>query len=429
MDSRPSPLDVLDGAPSVLPHGAEVTTRVERLLGERRLPPGLVGRVTRARDGGYDVQVLGLGEVWFRRDELLPRREGQAAFAVRRETAWSALRQCAVLEATVGSRAWGLADATSDTDVRGAFLLPFRWTAGLVEPPRDLVSADGSHTFWEVEKTIAQALRADPNTLELLFVPSVRALDEVGEWLLSARHAFVSKQLFGSFGRYALRQLDSLTKSARLAAHRDTVLDWLRANPALTLDDVAARLADLSPREHASSAEALLATKTYLKQLYRSLADQGFIAANDFASLKAWALAGGVVHRGDDDGETFARRLSPRNAYNLLRLIHLATGWLRTGAPSFEATGALRARLLDIKGGGVPLSEVLAEAEALAPALEAARDTSPLPDGPDLAAAHGLLQRIAEVRAARWLSRAPGPWGHDAPPAPAPASTDPRVGP
>lgn len=420
MASRPQGLDALDGAPSALPHGTEVTTRVERLVGERRLPPGLVGRVTRARDGGFDVQLLGLGEVWFGRDELLPRREGQVAFAVRREVAWAALRQCVVLEATVGSRAWGLADERSDTDVRGAFLLPFPWTTGLVEAPRDLVSADGSQTFWEAGKAVTQALRADPNTLELLFVPSVRAVDEVGEWLLAARQAFVSKQLFGSFGRYALRQLDSLAKAARLAEHRDTVLDWLRAEPSLTLDVVAERLAAVSPREHPTPAEALVAAKTYLKQLYRSLSDQGLLATSDFASLKAWALAGGAVHRGDEDGETFARRLSPKNAYNLLRLIHLATGWLRTGVPTFEVTGALRARLLDIKAGAVPLDDVLREAEALAPDLEAARDASTLPDGPDLPTAHRLLQRIAEARAARWLARAAGPWGRDAPPAPTP---------
>jgi hypothetical protein len=144
MPARSSSLDVLDGAPSALPHGTEVTTRVERLLEDRRLPPGLIGRVTRARDGGFDVQVLGIGEVWFRREELLPRREGQVAFAVRRDAAWTALRSCAVLEATVGSRAWGLATRTSDTDVRGAFLLPFSWTVGLVEAPRDLLSADGA---------------------------------------------------------------------------------------------------------------------------------------------------------------------------------------------------------------------------------------------------------------------------------------------
>ncbi len=413
---RSAELDVLDGGPSELPHGTEVVTRVERLLNERRLAPGMVGRVSRARDDGYDVQLVGVGEVHFRRDELLPRREGQLRFALRREAAWAALRPCVVLEATVGSRAWGLAEASSDTDRRGAFLLPFSWTVGLGTPPSDLVSADGSETYWEAEKTIAQGLRADPNTLELLFVPTVRAVDEVGAWLLADREAFVSRQLFGSFGKYALRQLDSLTKSAQLAEHRQTVLDWLRAEPSLTLDDVAARLARVSPRA-STHAEAELAAKTYLKQLYRSLSDQGLLAANDFASLKAFALEARVL-RDDLDGDGLGRRLSPKNAYNLLRLIHLATGWLRTGTPVFEASGSVRARLLDIKAGRVPLDEVLREAEALTPALEAAKDVSVLPLQPDRARAHQLAVRIAEERARRWFLQASTPWGARAPPPP-----------
>jgi hypothetical protein len=40
MTLRPPGLDGLDGAPSALPHGTEVTTRVERLVGDRRLPQG-----------------------------------------------------------------------------------------------------------------------------------------------------------------------------------------------------------------------------------------------------------------------------------------------------------------------------------------------------------------------------------------------------
>jgi hypothetical protein len=47
---------------------------------------------------------------------------------------------------------------------------------------------------------VHQAVRADPNTLELLFVPTARAVDPIGEWLLEARDAFVSADLFGSFG-------------------------------------------------------------------------------------------------------------------------------------------------------------------------------------------------------------------------------------
>ena len=57
----------------------------------------------------------------------------------------------------MGSRAWGLAGEGSDTDRRGVFALPFPWTTGLAEPPRDLVSADGSTSYWEVEKAIRQA--------------------------------------------------------------------------------------------------------------------------------------------------------------------------------------------------------------------------------------------------------------------------------
>ena len=49
------------------------------------------------------------------------------------------------------------------------FVLPLAWTTGLAEPPLDLVSLDGSQTYWEVGKAIRQALRADPNTLEMLF--------------------------------------------------------------------------------------------------------------------------------------------------------------------------------------------------------------------------------------------------------------------
>ncbi len=385
-----------------LPHGTEVLTRVERHSGERRLAPGTIGRVVRARDGGYDVHFVGVGELWFAADELDTRKTGQRAFAERRDAAWAALRPCVVLEAVVGSRAWGLAGEGSDTDSRGAFALPLSWASGLVDAPTDLVSADGSHTFWELTKTVRQALRADPNTLELLFVPSVRATDELGAWLLEARDAFVSRAIFGSFGRYALSQLGKLEQAHRLSEHRDLVLDWLRTDEELTLDACAERLQQLSGRDDA---------KTYLKQLYRSLSDQGLIASNDFDALKTYARAGG--RRPPE-----ARELRPKNAYNLLRLIALATGWLRDGAPTFAATGAFRDRLLAIKSGAVPLADVLAEAEAMTPALEAARDASRLPQEPDYERANALVRRAQLELARRWVHQVAGPFGQHAPPAP-----------
>ena len=112
------------------------------------------------------------------------------------------------------------------------------------------------------------------------------------------------------------------------------------------------------------------------------------------------------------------RELRPKNAYNLLRLLATAQGWLTSGSPTFEMRGAMRDRLLAIKRGEVPIDDVLAEAEAMGPELEAARDASKLPKRPDVVRADALLRKIGEEIARRWANGAPGPLGKDAPPAP-----------
>lgn len=411
MDLRLRHLEHLDARAVPLPHGTEVVTRVDRILDGRRVPQGSVGRVSRAEGESVDVTVVGVGVVSYLRSELTPRRVGQMLFAQRRADTWIALRSCVVLQATVGSRAWGLAEEASDTDLRGVFALPFPWTQGLVAPPEDLVSADGSATYWAVEKAIRQALRADPNTLEMLFVPSAQPQDPVGEWLLEERDAFVSTEIYGTFGRYALGQLRRLEQGMRLAGHRSVVLDWLRDEPTLTLDAVAERLARSSAEGGSSDADGLHRAKQHVKQLYRSLADQGLLEANEFAALVRFA------RDGSRDLE-LPRELRPKNAYNLVRLLATATRWLRDGVPTFAFDGALRERLLAMKRGEVSLAEVLEQAGAMAPDLERARDASKLPRRPDVVRADRLLRRIGEELARRWLSQAEGPFGRAAPPAP-----------
>src|SRR5215469_7287549 len=123
MDLRLRNLEQLDARAVPLPHGTEVVTRVDRIVGERRVPQGSVGRVTKVDGEQLDVTVVGVGVVRYVRDEVSPRRIGQMLFAQRRAGSWEALMPCRVLEATVGSRAWGLADADSDVDRRGVFAL------------------------------------------------------------------------------------------------------------------------------------------------------------------------------------------------------------------------------------------------------------------------------------------------------------------
>jgi RNA repair pathway DNA polymerase beta family len=413
MSIRLRGMEHLDPLAVPLPNGTEVTTRVDRERGQRRIPMGAVGRVIGEHDGVYDVQIVGVGPVAYARGELLPRKVGQLRFARRRAADWQALRSCVVVEATVGSRAWGLAEEHSDTDVRGAFVLPFAWSGGLAELPQDLTSSDGSTTYWEAEKLVRQALRADPNTFELLFVDGVRPLDVIGEWLLEARDAFVSQQLYGTFGRYALSQLKKLSQSARLAEHRALVLQWLRAEPSLPLEALAARLAAATAIEAPTAGDVVGRARDYVKQLYRSMYAQGLIAHCELTALRDFAVS--------DAAATFdlPRELRPKNAYNLLRLIGGAIAWLRTGTPSLRVEGAFRAELLAIKRGEVPLDEVLRRAEARIPELEEARQQSPLPRQPDAARADALLRRVRQECARRWAAGTPGPLGADAPALPA----------
>ncbi len=406
-------LPQLDPRAVPLPNGTEVSTRVDRDHAGRRVPQGAVGRVVATEGDTVDVAVVGVGVLRYSRAEVLPRKQGQIRYARRRAAAWDALVPCAVLVATVGSRAWGLAHEGSDEDLRGAFALPFPWTNGLVEPPQDLIRADGSESYWEVGKLIRQGLRADPNTLEALFVQDVRPLDEIGAWILESRHIFVSREVYSSFGRYALSQLKRLESARAMAEHREVVLSWLEEEPAPTLDEVAERLAPIAAPRAPRPSDALLLAKEYIKALYRSLYDQGLLSRRDYSSLIDFA-------RNNPIRFELPKELRPKNAYNLLRLLYTALEWLRTGEADLVMRGAPRTRLLQIKEGHVALSEVLAEAEALTVELEEARARTPLPAAPDFIAADALLQRIRAELARRWLTRAAGPWGVHAPPAPLP---------
>ena len=315
---------------------------------------------------------------------------------------------CVVLDSVVGSKASGLEEESSDDDQRGVFVHPLPWTLGLVAPPEDLVREDGSATYWAYGKAIRQALRADPNTLEALFVPAATARDPIGQSILDARDTFVSTEIFGTFGRYALGQLRRLEQGQRLAEHR-------RAGARVASGGAGARARCCRGKARAALSafgaeqrDAVHQAKQYVKQLYRSMFDQGLIEAAELRALATFARDAAATLE-------LPRELRPKNAYNLLRLIATAARWLREGAPTFEVEGDLRARLLAVKREEVPMADVLAEAEAMTPELEAARDASRLPVRPDVAQVDALLRRVGEEVARRWTTRAPGPFGADAP--------------
>ena len=391
-----SALDKLDPTKIPLPNGTEVGTRRDLPIpnSDKFIPQGSVGRVKETRDDGrVRIAIPGRGEFIYEREDLHPRKDGQIKFAINREADWDRFYSHVIYWALVGSRAWGVSNNDSDTDIRGVFVWPFEATIGFSKPSETIQSLSNSNSYWEIEKTLQQLLKADPNTLEMLYVPEYECQDEIAQELRDNVWRFASQEIYGSFGRYALSQSKKMRQSLRLAQHRGIVLEWLRENPDLTLDQVSDKLfnATLS-----GTNGGFQKAKSYVKQLYISLFDQGLLGGRCFDSLKDFAKT-----RPDD--LELPRELRPKNAYNLLRIVSSAVQWLATGEPIIKTTGMLNSKLWLIKRGEISLPRALDWVEKAAEGLDKARANSVLPEKPDYDYAVELLRTARKKMARIWV--------------------------
>ena len=75
-----------------------------------------------------------------------------------------------ILRSVVGSRSFGLATDTSDTDVKGVYIAPLMDRIGY--GMQDQVSDERNNTvYWEISKYLDLLRRANPGALELLYSP------------------------------------------------------------------------------------------------------------------------------------------------------------------------------------------------------------------------------------------------------------------
>lgn len=112
-----------------------------------------------------------------------------------------------ILSVVVGSRAFGLADAASDTDRRGVFVAPTAGFWRLAKPPTHVDGPLPEQFSWEVERFCALALTANPNVLEVLHSPLVERDTPLGAELRALAPAFLSRRAHRTFARYAAGQL------------------------------------------------------------------------------------------------------------------------------------------------------------------------------------------------------------------------------
>ena len=199
-----------------LPKGTRVVLRTDLRAEDGFLcKAGSVGTVEQLAYDSYTVRTPAGHRVECQRDQLTIQRHDQLPALARRQHGWETLRERVIYSAVVGSVAWGLADADSDEDIKGVFLLPFDGSCGLWEATDEIQDPASDAQYWEVQKLVYQGLRADANTLELLWSPHVRVCDELGQQLVAQRRMFVSKNIFGTFGRYAMSQFRKMRAAER----------------------------------------------------------------------------------------------------------------------------------------------------------------------------------------------------------------------
>lgn len=159
------------------------------------------------------------------RDLPLPRGEGRGegeervrlhdSGLVQAPTPSFDLESFIIYRCVVGSRAYGLDNDDSDTDRRGIYLAPAELQWSLFGAPEQFEDNANQSCYWELQKFLTMALKANPNILECLYSPVVEKAIPLGEELLSMREIFLSQMIFQTFNGYAMSQFKKIEQDIR----------------------------------------------------------------------------------------------------------------------------------------------------------------------------------------------------------------------
>lgn len=110
----------------------------------------------------------------------------------------------------IGSRAYGLDDADSDTDRRGIYLPPADLHWSLYGVPEQLEDDEAQEAYWELQKFLILALKANPNVLECLYTPIVEMATPLAQELLDMREIFLSRLVYQTYNGYVMSQFKKM---------------------------------------------------------------------------------------------------------------------------------------------------------------------------------------------------------------------------
>jgi predicted nucleotidyltransferase len=120
-----------------------------------------------------------------------------------------------IYRCVIGSRAYGLEDDASDTDYRGVFLPPADSHWSLYGVPEQLECQETQEHYWELQRFLVLALKANPNVLECLYTPLVEKQTPLAEELLATRSIFLSRLVYQTYNGYVMSQFKKMQTDLR----------------------------------------------------------------------------------------------------------------------------------------------------------------------------------------------------------------------
>lgn len=132
-----------------------------------------------------------------------------------------------IMECISGSHLYGTNIPESDTDIRGIFMVQNKDCLSLIKPSQEVSENNEDIKYFEMRKFFELALSANPNILELLFIPKdfLRITSPIYEKIVTNRDLFVTKKAFYSFSGYAYSQLKRSTGKNKKFHGKDKYFD------------------------------------------------------------------------------------------------------------------------------------------------------------------------------------------------------------
>jgi uncharacterized protein len=353
-------------------------------------------------------------------------------------------RECVLFTCVAGSRAYGTHTHESDEDIRGVYAVPADRYLDLETPPAQLADERGNIVYFSLRRLIELLTVANPNVLELLFMPPdcIKSSTSEMDRLIHSRNLFITRQCGDTHIGYAMSQI----KKAR--GQNKWVNQPKRSNPPMkeefcyVIPRERLRQTDGSPCRPMSLAltnwnlaeyhAARLEHAPNMFRLYYYGPDARGVFRGDvlvcesipesdeslrFAGLlifneQAWKQALADHHnywnwRAERNDVRWRKQeagdldFDAKNMMHTLRLLLSGRSILQTGVPIVRFSANDLQLLMDVRAGKLNFDQIMEIANGVMADCERLKSSTNLPDTCDKEAATSLLRDLTR----QWQSR------------------------